>query len=37
MFVCGLFNVLSWGFGVSFVWNVFDYGWFINSVLVQDV
>lgn len=29
-------NVLSWGFGPSLVWNVFDHGRLTNTVLVQD-
>ena len=29
-------NVLSWGFGPSLVWNVFDHGRLTNAVLVQD-
>ncbi|HYH40874.1 MAG TPA: TolC family protein [Burkholderiales bacterium] len=29
-------NVLSWGFGPTLVWNVFDHGRLTNSVLVQD-
>jgi len=29
-------NVLSWGFGPSLTWNVFDHGRLKNAVLVQD-
>jgi outer membrane protein, multidrug efflux system len=29
-------NVLSWGFGPSLTWNVFDHGRLTNAVLVQD-
>ena len=29
-------NVLSWGFGPSLTWNVFDHGRLSNTVLVQD-
>ena len=29
-------RVLSWGFGPSLVWNVFDHGRLTNAVLVQD-
>jgi outer membrane protein, multidrug efflux system len=32
----GVPNVLSWGVGPSFVWNVFDHGRLTNAVLVQD-
>lgn len=29
-------DVLSWGFGASLVWNIFDHGRLTNTVLVQD-
>lgn len=34
--VSGSPRVLSWGFGPSLTWNVFDHGRLTNSVLVQD-